>query len=336
MLLIHPQGSCGMKLPRRQFLHLAAAAAALPFAPHVARAQAYPSRPVRIVVGLPPGGTVDIVARLIGQWLSERLGQKFVIENRPGAGTNIGTGAVAHAPADGYTLLLVASPAAIGATLYANLNFNLLRDIAPVAGIERIPLVMAINPTLPAKTVPEFIGYVKANPGKINMGSGGIGSTGHVSGELFNMMAGIKIAHVPYRGEPQALTDLLGGQVQLVFATAGSTMQYVKAGTLRALAVSSGERQEVLPNLPVIADFLPHYEASAWGGIGAPANTPAEIIGTLNREINAGLADPEIKAQLSSLGATVLTGSPSDFGKFIVSETEKWGKVIKFANIKPA
>ena len=325
-----------MKLPRRQFLHLAAGAAALPFAPHVARAQAYPSRPVRIVVGLPPGGTVDIVARLIGQWLAERLGQPFIIENRPGAGTNIGTDTVAHARPDGYTLLLVGSPAAISTTLYSNLNFNLTRDIAPVAGIERIPLVMAVNPDLPAKTVPEFISHAKANPGKINMGSGGIGSTGHVSGELFNMMADIKIAHVPYRGEPQALTDLLGGQVQVVFATAGSTIQYVKAGTLRALAVSSGTRQGALPTLPVIADFLPNYEASAWGGIGAPANTPVEIIGTVNREINAGLADPKIKAQLSTLGATVLAGSPADFGKFIADETEKWGKVIKFANIKPA
>jgi tripartite-type tricarboxylate transporter receptor subunit TctC len=278
---------------------------------------------------------LDIVARLIGRWLSERLGQQFIIENRPGAGTNIGTDAVVHAHADGYTLLLVGSPAAISTTLYANLNFNLMRDIAPVAGIERIPLVMAVNPELPAKTVPEFINHAKANPGKVNMGSGGIGSTGHVSGELFNMMAGVKIAHVPYRGEPQALTDLLGGQVQVVFATAGSTIQYVKAGTLRALAVSSGTRQEVLPNLPVIADFLPNYEASAWGGIGAPANTPVEIIGTLNREINAGLADSKIKAQLSTLGATVLAGSPLDFGEFIADETEKWGKVIKFANIKP-
>jgi len=323
-----------MKLPRRQFLHLVAGAAALPFAPHVARAQAYPSRSVRIVVGVPPGGTLDIVARLIGQWLSERLGQQFIIENRPGAGTNIGTDAVAHARADGYTLLLVGSPAAISTTLYTNLNFNLMRDIAPVAGIERIPLVMAVNPALPAKTVPEVISHAKANPGKINMGSGGIGSTGHVSGELFNMMAGIKIANVPYRGEPQALTDLLGGQVQVVFATAGSTIQYVKSGTLRALAVSSSTRQEVLPNLPVMADFLPNYEASAWGGIGAPANTPVEIIGRLNREINAGLADPKIKSQLAALGATVLAGSPSDFGKFIADETEKWESVIKFAGIK--
>jgi tripartite-type tricarboxylate transporter receptor subunit TctC len=325
-----------MKVSRRRFLHLTTGAAALPFAPHVSRAQAYPSRSVRIVLGLPPGGTSDIVARLIGQWLSERLGQQFIIENRPGAGTNIGNDAVAHARADGYTLLAIVSPAAIGATLYSNLNFNLLRDIAPVAGIERIPLVMAVTPELPVRTVPEFIGHAKANPGKINMGSGGIGSTGHVSGELFNMMAGIKLAHVPYRGEPQALADLLGGQVQVVFATVGSTIQYVKAGTLRALALSSGRRQQVLPSVPVIADFLPNYEASAWAGIGAPTNTPVEIVGMLNREINAGLADPTIKARLSTLGATVMAGSPADFGRFIADETEKWGKVIKFANIRPA
>jgi tripartite-type tricarboxylate transporter receptor subunit TctC len=323
-----------MKLPRREFLHLVVGAAAMPAVSRIAQAQAYPSRPVRIVVGLPPGGTLDIVARLIGQWLTERLGQQFIIENRPGAGTNIGTDAVAHARADGYTLLLVGSPAAISATLYTNLNFNLMRDIAPVAGIERTPLIMVVNPTLPAKTISEFISRAKANPGKINMGSGGIGSTGHVSGELFNMMAGIKIAHVPYRGEPQALTDLLGGQVQVVFATAGSTIQFVKAGALRALAISSVTRQEFLPDLPVIADFLPNYEASAWGGVGAPVNTPVEIIGKLNREINAALTNPKITTQLSGLGATALAGLPSDFGKFIADETEKWGKVIKFANIK--
>jgi tripartite-type tricarboxylate transporter receptor subunit TctC len=325
-----------MKLPhRRQFLHLAAGAAALPTVSRVALAQAYPTRPVRIIVGVAPGGTLDIAARLIGQWLSGRLGQQFIIENRPGAGTNISTDAVAHAPADGYTLLLVGSPAAINATLYTNLNFDLVRDIAPVAGIERLPLIMAVHPALPAKTVPEFISFAKANPRRVNMGSGGIGSTGHVSGELFNMMAGIKIAHVPYRGEVPALTDLIGGQVHVVFATAGSTIQYVRTGTLRALGVSSGTRLDVLPDAPVISDFLPNYEASSWGGIGAPVHTPVEIIDKLNREITAALADPKIKAQLADLGATALAGSPSDFRTFIADEIEKWGKVVKFAGIKP-
>jgi tripartite-type tricarboxylate transporter receptor subunit TctC len=322
-----------MNIPRRKFLRLATRAAMLPAMLQIARAQAYPSRPVRIVVRVPPGGTLDIVARLIGQWLSGRLGQQFVIDNRPGAGTNIGTDAVAHAHADGHTLLLVGSPAAINATLYTNLNFNLIRAIAPVAGIERVPLLMVVNPAMPAKSVPEFISHARANPGKINMGTGGIGSTGHVSGELFNMMAGTKIAHVPYRGEPPALTDLIGGQVQVVFATAGSTIQYIKAGTLRALAVSSDTRLKVLPDLSVIADFLPNYEASAWGGIGAPAHTPVEIIDKLNREINAALADPKIKARLADLGSTAMGGSSAEFGKFIADETEKWRKVIRAANI---
>jgi len=316
-------------------LGLAVSAAALLAVSRLARAQTYPVRPVRLVVGVPPGGTFDIVARLIGQWLSERFGQQFIIENRPGAGTNIGTDVVAHAPADGYTLLLAGSPAAINATLYDNLNFNFIRDIAPVASIERMPLVMAVNPALPLKTVPEFINYAKANPGKINMGSGGIGSTGYVSGVLFTMMAGIKIAQVPYRGEAPALTDLIGAQVQVVFATAGSVIQHVKSGALRALAITTGMPLDALPGVPPLADFLPGYEATAWIGIGAPINTPAEIVTRLNHEINAALADPQIKGQLADLGASILTGSPADFGKFIADETEKWGKVVKFSGAKP-
>jgi tripartite-type tricarboxylate transporter receptor subunit TctC len=329
-------GENAMNLRRRYFLRLGAGAAALPLLPRTASAQAYPSRPVRIVVGVPAGGTFDLVARLIGQWLSERLGQQFVIENRPGAATNVSVDVVAHASADGYTLLLAGSPSAINATLYekGKLNFDFMRDIAPVAGIERMPLVMAVNPALPVKTVPEFISYAKANPTQINQGSGGIGSTGHVSGELFKMLAGVSIAHVPYRGEAPALTDLLGGQVQVVFSTAGSIMSYLKAGSLRALAVTTEARLEALSDVPPLADFLPGYEASAWGGIGAPGKTPAEIIDRLNKEINAGLADPKLKAQLADLGATVLAGSPADFGKLIAAETEKWGKVIKFASLK--
>jgi tripartite-type tricarboxylate transporter receptor subunit TctC len=326
-----------MNLLRREFLQLAASAAvALPAGSRVARAQAYPSRPVRIVVGVPAGGTFDIVARLIGQWLSERLGQQFVIENRPGAATNVGTDLVAHAPADGYTLLLTGSPNAINATLYdpRKLNYNFIRDIAPVASIERMPLVMAVNPAFPAKTVPEFISYAKANPARVNQGSGGIGSTGHVSGELFKMMTGVTMAHVPYRGEAPALTDLLGEQVQVVFSTAGSLIGYLKAGSLRPLAVTSETRLALLPDVPPLAEFLPGYEASAWGGIGAPSNTPVEIIDRLNKEINAGLADPKLKAQLADLGATVLAGSPADFGKFIAAETEKWSKVVKFSGAK--
>jgi tripartite-type tricarboxylate transporter receptor subunit TctC len=324
-----------MKLPRRKFLQLSAGAVVLPVGPRMARAQAYPSRPVRIVVGVPAGGTFDIVARLIGQWLSERLGQQFIIENRPGAATNVGTEFVAHAPADGYTLLLAGSPGAINATLYDKLNFNFINDIAPVAAIERMPLVMEVNPALPAGTVPEFIDYAKANSGRINMGSGGIGSTGHVAGELFKMMAGVKMAHVPYRGEAPALTDLLGGQVQVVFATVGSSIAYIKAGSLRALATTADARLSLLPDLPALVEFLPGYEASAWGGIGAPRNTPVEIIDKLNNEVNAALVDPRIKAQLAELGGTVLALSPAEFGKFIAEETAKWSKVIRAANIKP-
>jgi tripartite-type tricarboxylate transporter receptor subunit TctC len=324
-----------MKFHRRKFLHLAAGAAASPAVARLAIAQTYPTRPVRIVVAVPAGGTFDIVARLIAQWLSEHVGQQFIVENRPGAATNIGTDFVAHAPGDGYTLLLAGSPAAINATLYDNLNFNFVHDIAPVASIESMPLIMAVNPALPPRTVLEFIAYAKANPGKINMGSGGVGSTGHVAGELFGMMAGVKIAHVPYRGEAPALTDLIGGQVQVVFSTAGSAIEFVRAGTLCALAVTSGTRMNVLPDVPSLAEFLPGYDAGSWAGIGAPSKTPAEIVDKLNRDINAALADPKIKAQLTDLGATVLSTSPAEFGKFIATEIEKWAKVVKFSGAKP-
>ena len=323
-----------MKLPRRQFLHLAAGAAALPAASRIARAQAYPSRPVRIVVPFAAGGSTDIIARLIGQWLSERLGQQFVIENRPGAGSNIGTEVVVNAPPDGYTLLLVGASSAINATLYEKLNFNFLRDITPVSGIISIPFIMAVNPSFPAKTVSEFIAYARANPGKVNMASGGNGTAGHLSGELFKMMAGINMVHVPYRGEAPALTDMLGGQVQAMFGTMPASIEYVRAGKLRPLAVTSARRSELLPDLPTVGDFVPGYETSAWQGVGAPKNTPAEIIDKLNKEINAGLADPKIKARVADMGGTVLAGSPADFGKLIADETEKWGKVIRAADIK--
>lgn len=319
-------------LPRREFL-VAAAACSIPL-PR-AWAETYPSRPVRIVVGSPPGGTYDIVARLIAQWLSARLGQQFVVENRPGAGTNIASDVVAHAPPDGYTLLLAGSPAAINVSLYSKLNFDFLADVAPVAPIERMPLVMAVNPSLPANTVGEFIDYAKTHAGKINMGSGGIGSTGHVAGELFRMMAGIQMSNVPYRGEPPALTDLLGGRVQVVFSTAGSVLGHVRGGALRALAVTTDTRLDALPGVPRIADTLPGYEASAWTGIGAPARTPADVVATLNREINAGLADPKMKMQLVELGATILAGSPAEFGAFIAAEAEKWRKVVRAADLKP-
>lgn len=319
-------------LPRREFL-VAAAACSIPL-PR-AWAETYPSRPVRIVVGSPPGGTYDIVARLIAQWLSARLGQQFVVENRPGAGTNIASDVVAHAPPDGYTLLLAGSPAAINVSLYSKLNFDFLADVAPVAPIERMPLVMAVNPSLPANTVGEFIDYAKTHAGKINMGSGGIGSTGHVAGELFRMMAGIQMSNVPYRGEPPALTDLLGGRVQVVFSTAGSVLGHVRGGALRALAVTTDTRLDALPGVARIADTLPGYEASAWTGIGAPARTPADVVATLNREINAGLADPKMKMQLVELGATILAGSPAEFGAFIAAEAEKWRKVVRAADLKP-
>jgi tripartite-type tricarboxylate transporter receptor subunit TctC len=324
-----------MKLPRRNFLQLAAGAVALSAASRIARAQGYPSRPVRIIVPFAPGGATDITARLIGQWLSERLGQQFLTENRPGAGSNIGTEVVVNAPPDGYTLLQVGASSAINATLYEKLSFNFLRDIAPIAGIISIPFIMAVGPSFPAKTVSEFIAYAKGNPGKVNIASGGNGTAGHLSGELFKMMTGVNMVHVPYRGEAAALTDLLGGQVQVMFATMPASIEYIKAGKLRSLAVTAATRLDALPNVPTVGDFLPGYEVSAWQGVGAPKNTPAEIIAKLNNEINTGLADPKLKVRLADLGGTVIAGSPADFGKLIAGETEKWGKVIRAANIKP-
>jgi tripartite-type tricarboxylate transporter receptor subunit TctC len=323
-----------MKLPRRKFLHLAAGAAALPTLSGFASAQTYPTRPVRLIVGFAAGGGADIVARLIGQWLSERLGQQFIIENRPGAGSNIATEAVVRAAADGYTLLLVTVANAFNATLYDKLNFNFIRDIAPVAGIMRVPNVMVVNPSVPAKTIPEFIAYAKANPGKINMASGGVGGPSHVSGELFNMMAGVNMIHVPYRGVAPALTDLLGGQVQVTFATMPSSIAYIRAAKLRPLAVTTTTRSDELPEVSTVNDFVPGYEASTWYGVGVPSGTPAEIIGKLNKEINSALADPRFKARLADVGGSALSGSPADFGKLIADETEKWAKVIKSAGIK--
>jgi tripartite-type tricarboxylate transporter receptor subunit TctC len=324
-----------MKLPRRNFLHLAAGAAALPAISRIAWAQAYPSRPVRLVVGAPAGGGFDVVARLMGQWLSQRLGQQFIIDNRPGAGGNIGTEAVVRAPADGYTLLLVTAANTISTTLYEKLTFNLSRDIAPVAGITRVPNVTVVNPSVPSKTVPEFIAYAKAHPGKLNMASGGNGTTAHLSGELFKMMTGIDVVHVPYRGAAPALTGLLGGQVQVMFATMPSSIAYIRAGQLRPLAVTTTTRSDELPEVPTVNDFVPGYEASTWYGVGVPTGTPTEIVGKLNEEINAAPADPTFKARLANVGGSALLGSPADFGKLIAEETEKWAKVIKFANIKP-
>ena len=323
-----------MKIPRREFLHLATSAAALTAASRIADAQAYPMRPVRIVVGYAAGGGTDIVARLMGQWLSERLGQQFVIENRTGAATNIGTEAVARAPADGYTLLLAHTANAINATLYEKLNFNFIRDITPVAGIIRVPSVMVVNPSLPAKTVPEFIAYAKANPGKINMGSGGAGGPDHMSGELFKTMTGINMIHVPYRGLSPALSDLLGGQVQVIFSSLPAAIEYIRAGKLRALAVTTATRFEGAPDIPTVGDVLPGYEASQWYGVGAPSNTPVEIVDKLNKEINAGLVNPKLRAQLADLGGTLLPGSAADFGKLIAEETEKWGRVVKLSGAK--
>ena len=323
-----------MKLSRRQFRHLAAAAAALPLLAKTAGAQAYPARPVRWIVGYAPGGGNDIVARLMGQWFAERLGQPFVIENRPGAATNIAAESVVHAAPDGYTLLLVGQPNAINATLYETLNFNFIRDIAPVAGIMTVPNVMVINPSFPAQTVPEFIAYAKANPGKVNMASAGNGSAAHLAGELFMSMTGISMVHVPYRGQAPAIADVLAGQVQVLFATSPASMEHVKAGKLKALAVTTSVRAEALPDLPTVGDFVAGYEASAWYGVGAPQRTPAEIIERLNKETNAGLADPKLKVRLADLGGTLIPGSPADFGKLIADETEKWGKVIRAANIK--
>ena len=324
-----------MKLLRRQFLYLVAGTAALPAVSCLAWEQTYPTRPVHLIVGFPAGGPQDIVMRLIGQWLSERLGQSFVIENRPGPSGNVGAEAVVRAAPDGYTLLSVSSPNAINATLYKNLNFNFIRDISPVASIMRVPLVMEVNPSVPVKTVPEFIAYAKANPGKINYASAGIGTPQHVSAEMFKMMTGVEMVHVPYRGAAPALTDLIGGQVQVMIDTTPASMAHIRSGRLRPLAVTTATRADVLPDLPTVGDFVPGYEATSWFGIGAPKNTPAEIIEKLNKEINAAIADPKIKARLVDLGGTVLPGSPADFGKLIADETEKWAKVIKFSGAKP-
>ena len=320
---------------RRRLLQLAVGAAALPTVSRIARAQAYPTRPVRLIVSFTPGSAPDIVARLVGQWLSERLGQQFLVENRPGAGTNIGTELVVRAPADGYTLLLVGAPNAINTTLYDKLSFNFLRDIAPVAGISRGCLVMVVHPSFPAKTVPEFIAYAKANPRKVTMASPGNGSSPHVCGELFKMMASIDMIHVPYRGGGQVMTDLIAGQVQVSFIGLSVAIEHIRSGKLRALAVTAATRSDALPDIPTVGDFVPGYEASAFFGVGAPRNTPAEIIDKLNKEINAVLSNPEPKRRLAEGGATVLLGSAADFGKFVGDQTEKWAKVIKFANIKP-
>jgi len=323
-----------MKLPRRNFLHLAAGAAALPVVSRIAWAQTYPTRPVRIVVPFAPGGVNDITARLIGQWLSERLGQQFIIENRPGGGGNIGIEAVVRSPADGYTLLVVGTTAAINATLFEKLSYNFIRDIAPVASIVRVPHVMQVNPSLPVATVPEFIAHAKANPGKISMGSGGNGSPAHVTGELFKMMTGVNLTHVPYRGAGPAITDLLGGQIQVTFTDMAASIEYIRAGRLRALAVTTPMRSEALPDIPTVGDFVSGFEASQWGGLCAPKNTPPEIIGKLNAEINTGLADPKLKIRLADLGGVALPGSPAEFGKLIADDTEKWAKVVKFSGAK--
>jgi tripartite-type tricarboxylate transporter receptor subunit TctC len=324
-----------MKLPhRRRFLHLAAGAVALPTVSRIARAQSYPTNPARIVVGFTAGGSTDIGARLIGQWLQERLGQSFVIENRPGAGTNIATETVVRAPPDGYTLLMVGPSSAVNATLYDKLHFVFLRDIAPVASMIRQPQVMLANPSLTAKTVPELIAYAKANPGKITMASAGIGSTGHLVGEFFKMTAGVDFVHVPYRGAGPALTDLLGGQVLISFAGIAGSIEYVRSGKLRALAVTTAMRSEALPDVPTVSEFLPGFEAGDWLGVGAPRNTPAEIIDRLNKEITAGVADPKIKARFADLGGIPLALTSAEFGKLIADETDKWGKVIRAAHIK--
>ena len=323
-----------MTLLRRQFLHMAAGVVALPAASRATWAETYPSQPVRVIVGFAAGGPNDILARLVGQRLAKRLGRPFVIENRPGAGSNIATEAVVHAPPDGYTLLLVGSPNAINATLYERLNFDFIRDIAPVASFMRGALVLVVHPSVPAKTLPEFIAYAKANPGKLSYGSGGVGGITHITAELFKMMAGVEMVHVPYRGVAPALTDLLGGQVQALFANPAQSVPYTGARRLRALAITTATRSEALPDIPTVSEFVPGYEASSIFGLGAPKNTPAEIVDKLNKEINAVLADPEIKARVADLDGTVLVGAPADFGKLIAEETEKWGKVIQAANIK--
>lgn len=324
-----------MKLSRRSLLHLSAGAVALPALSRRARAQTYPARPVRLIIGYTPGGSADITARLTGQWLSERLGQSVIVESRPGGGTNIATEAVVRAPPDGYTLLLVAPANAINATLYDKLNFDFLRDIVPVAGIIRFPNVVDVNPSLPIKSIPELIAYAKTNPGKLNMASSGNGSTIHMSGELFKMMAGVNMLHVPYRGGAPALTDLIAGQVHVMFDNIPTSAEHVRSGRLRGLAVTGTARSHVLPDLPTVADFLPGYEASAWYGLGAPRNTPAAVIDRLNDAVNAILADPASQGRFAELGASLLPGSPADFGKLLADETEKWGKVVKFAGAKP-
>src|SRR5258708_494187 len=324
-----------MKLPRRRFLHLAAGAAALPAALRSARAQTYPARPVRFIIGYTSGGSADITARLMGQWLSERLGQSFIVESRPGAGTNIATEAVVHAQPDGYTLLLVAPANAINAALYDKLSYNFIRDIAPVAGLIRFPNVMVVNPAVPAKTVPEFIAYAKANPGSLNMASSGNGSTIHVSGELFKMMTGVNMVHVPYRGGAPALTDMVGGQVQVMFDNVPTSIEFIRAGKLRPLAVTTAMRSEGLPELPPIGAFVPGYQASRWQGVGAPQRTANQSIDKLNKAINAILADSKTKARFAELGASLLAGSPAEFGKLIADETEKCAKGVKFSGAKP-
>ena len=324
-----------MTLSRRRFLHLAAGTAALPAVSRIARAQSYPLRPVRVIVGFAAGGTTDVLARMIGQWLSERLGQPFLIENRPGAGTNIATEAVVKSAPDGYTLLMVSPPNTINATLYEKLNFNFLRDIAAVAAIARVPNVMEVNPSVPASTVAEFIAYAKTNPGKLSFASAGVGSSQHLSGEMFKMMAGVDMVHVPYRGGAPALTDLIGGQVQLMFDNVSSSIEHIRAGKLRPLAVSTATRSDALPDIPTVGDVLPGFEASAVNGVGVPRETPSDVIALLNRHINAALADPAIKARLANLGSTVLPGSPADYGRLLANETEKWAKVVKFSGAKP-
>ena len=324
-----------MKIPhRRQFVHLAAGAAAVSAVSGFARAQAYPSRPVRLIVGYAAGGSTDVLARLIGQWLSERLGQTFVVENRPGAGSNIGTEAVVRSPADGYTLLVSATANAINATLYDKLNFNFIRDTTPVGGIIRVPNVMEVNLAIPARTVPEFIAYAKANPGKLNT-AGNVGTSSHLAGELFKAMTGINMTNIPYRGGSSAVADLIGGRVQVMFDTMPNAIGYIKGGQLRALAVTTTMRNTAIPDLPTVAEFVPGYESSGWFGVSAPKGTPADIVEKLNKEINAALADPRMRARLADLGGSVLTGSPADFGRLIADETEKWGKVIRAAGIKP-
>jgi tripartite-type tricarboxylate transporter receptor subunit TctC len=324
-----------VELPRRTFLHLAVGAAALPAVPRIARAETYPTRPVRIIVGFPAGSASDVTARLIGQWLSERLGRQFVVENRPGATSNLAAELVGRAPPDGYTLLLVTSVNAVNATLYSNLKFDLIHDIVPVASIAHGLGVMEVNPTFPANSVPEFIAYAKANPGKLNMATAGSGSMMSAYGELFKMMAGVDMVPVPYRGAPPAVTDLIGGRVQVVFDTFAASIEFVRAGKLRALAVTSATRSAALPDIPSLAEFLPGYDASSWGGIAAPKNTPPDTVEKLNKEINAALGDPSMKARLANFGHTAFASSPADFGKYIAEEIEKWAKVIKFAGIKP-